>query len=115
MDNWFVGFTPQITTAGWVGYDVKTPIGGYQTGTGAATALPIWTEFMVAACENLPPIDFPVPDGIILRDVCDESNMPSVAGCPKTHQEVFTDPADTLESCNIHGDERTPRRRRIRL
>lgn len=115
MDNWFVGFTPQITCAVWVGYDVKTPIGGYQTGTGAATSLPIWTEFMKVACEDLPPLDFPVPDGVFLRNVCDESNMPSVEGCPRTHEEVFTSGDDTLQTCPIHGDDNGRRKRRIRL
>lgn len=115
MDNWFVGFTPQITCAVWVGYDVKTPIGGYQTGTGAATALPIWTEFMLAATDDLPPLDFPVPDGVILRAVCDESNFASIPACPKKHEEVFTNPSDTLQTCPVHGDESGRPRRRIRL
>lgn len=115
MDNWFVGFTPQITCAVWVGYDLKTPIGGYHTGTGAATALPIWTEFMKYACKDLPPVDFSVPDGVYLYDVCNVSNMKASEYCPSTHQEATFDPADTEEVCPIHGPDKERKSRRKRL
>ncbi len=45
-DAWFVGFDPDITVGVWVGYDEKRPLGSGQTG--AAAALPIWTDFMRA-------------------------------------------------------------------
>jgi membrane carboxypeptidase/penicillin-binding protein len=118
MDNWFMGFTPQITCGVWVGYDLKTPIGGYHTGTGAATALPIWTAFMKYACRDLPPIEFPVPDGIIRYRACDQSFMRASEFCPETHEEVTMDKRDTLDVCPIHGlDEegRPLRKRKIRL
>jgi membrane carboxypeptidase/penicillin-binding protein len=118
MDNWFIGFTPQITTGVWVGYDLKAPIGGYHTGTGAATALPIWTRFMQFACQDLPPVDFPVPEGIILYTACDESSMRASEFCTKTHQEVTQNPSDTLGICPIHGldkEGKSLRKKRIRL
>jgi penicillin-binding protein 1A len=118
MDNWFIGFTPQVTCGVWVGYDLKTPIGGFHTGTGAATALPIWTEFMKFACRDLPPIDFPVPDGIILYRACDQSYMRASEFCPSTHEEVAVDPHDTVDVCPIHGlDEKGQplRKKKIRL
>jgi penicillin-binding protein 1A len=45
-DAWFVGFDPNITVGVWVGYDEKKPLGNGETG--AAAALPIWTDFMKA-------------------------------------------------------------------
>jgi penicillin-binding protein 1A len=118
MDNWFMGFTPQISCGVWVGYDLKAPIGGYHTGTGAATALPIWTRFMTYACEDLPPIDFPVPQGITLFTACDESYMRASEFCTQTHEEVTQHPSDTLGICPIHGldeDGKPLRKKRIRL
>jgi penicillin-binding protein 1A len=48
-DTWFIGFDPHITVGVWVGYDLKTPIGGSSNGeTGASAALPIWMDFMRA-------------------------------------------------------------------
>ncbi|GAB4320732.1 MAG: PBP1A family penicillin-binding protein [Candidatus Zixiibacteriota bacterium] len=113
MDNWFAGFTPQITTVVWVGYDLKTPIGGYHTGTGAATALPIWTEFMKVACDSLPPIDFAQPSGVYLYTACNDSYLRATNACPGTHEEVTLKESDTLDVCPIHGGDRKAKRRRL--
>ncbi|MEW5702698.1 MAG: PBP1A family penicillin-binding protein [Candidatus Zixiibacteriota bacterium] len=115
MDNWFVGFTPQITCGVWVGYDLKTPIGGYHTGTGAATALPIWTEVMKYATRDLPAGDFVAPEGVYTIMVCQDSNKRAVEDCPANREEVFTNPADTLDTCPIHDRWRRHRPRRLRL
>ncbi|HUU44695.1 MAG TPA: PBP1A family penicillin-binding protein [Acidobacteriota bacterium] len=116
MDNWFMGFTPQITCGTWVGYDLKTPIGGYHTGTGAATALPIWAEVMNFACRDLPPLEFEVPDGIILSYVCRESNERACDECPSIREEVYLNAADTIPICPIHdplAKQRKPKRIRL--
>ena len=42
-DAWFVGFTPELLTVVWVGFDDNQPIGL----SGAQAALPIWTQFMI--------------------------------------------------------------------
>ena len=44
-DAWFAGFTPELLTVVWVGFDDNQPVGL----TGAQAALPIWTEFMKRA------------------------------------------------------------------
>ena len=57
-DAWFVGFTPQVSTAVWVGNpNERVPLPGY----GAQLAAPIWQQYMeVAATE--PCDDFPEPE-----------------------------------------------------
>lgn len=113
MDNWFVGFTPQFTCGVWVGYDLKTPIGGYHTGTGAATALPIWTAVMVEASKGLPVEDFEIPDDVYLIAVCQDSNKRATDHCSATREEVFIKASDTLAVCPIHERDsryRSPRR-----
>src|SRR5262249_56498013 len=44
-DAWFVGFTPELLTVVWVGFDDNQPVGL----SGSQAALPIWTQFMKAA------------------------------------------------------------------
>ena len=44
-DAWFIGFTPQITSGVWVGFDDKQISLGKKE-TGARAALPIWMQFM---------------------------------------------------------------------
>ena len=65
-DAWFIGFTPNLVCAVWVGFDdnrqMRTKYGGGVTG--ARGALPIWTIFMKRALKDQPYADFPIPPGI---------------------------------------------------
>ncbi|CAM2986491.1 transglycosylase domain-containing protein [Actinomyces slackii] len=70
-DNvWFVGFTPELSTATWVGHsDGYWPlnnqvIGGRMYGTiyGSDLAVPIWRNYMSAALEGAPVQSFPPAD-----------------------------------------------------
>lgn len=62
QDGWFMGFTPEVVTGVWVGYDTQKSLGSGETG--ARVALPIWLEFMKEAVKNTPQTDFEVPPGI---------------------------------------------------
>ncbi len=61
-DAWFIGFTPEIVTAVWVGYDDQRVLGRGETGGKAA--VPIWLDYMVKAVAPLPKTDFAVPETI---------------------------------------------------
>lgn len=67
VDAWFMGFTPNIVTGVWVGYDGQKPIGTNETG--AKAALPIWLDFMKEAVKDIPEIDFPVPPGVVFASI----------------------------------------------
>ena len=64
-DCWFVGFTPQLVTAVWVGYPKteKTVVVDGSKGFGGTVAAPIWSRFMRAALIGKAVKDFPyAPD-----------------------------------------------------
>jgi penicillin-binding protein 1A len=63
-DAWFAGFTPDLVTVVWVGFDTPQTLGDKQTG--AVVAGPIWHDFMAAAEAGHPALDFPVPPGVSL-------------------------------------------------
>jgi penicillin-binding protein 1A len=64
FDTWFMGFTHDLATGVWLGYDVNvTPLGRYETGGHAA--LPIWLDYMKAALAGREQPDFVPPDGIV--------------------------------------------------
>ena len=63
-DGWFAGFTPDLVTVVWVGYDNPQSLGDKQDG--AHVAGPIWHDFMSAALRDRPVLDFRVPDGVTL-------------------------------------------------
>jgi len=66
-DAWFIGYTPNLVTGVWVGYDDRTSIGDGETGARAAG--PIWTGFMEEVLRNRPVARFPIPPSIIFRKI----------------------------------------------
>ncbi len=65
-DAWFVGFTPDISTAVWIGFDSE---GTLQGTTGGETPATIWRLFMTDITAKTPVKDFPRPRGIISATV----------------------------------------------
>ncbi len=63
MDAWFVGFTPDIITGCWVGFDEERDLGNHETGSRAAA--PIWLQFMQEILRDKEIREFPVPEGIV--------------------------------------------------
>jgi penicillin-binding protein 1A len=63
-DAWFVGFTPDLVTAVWVGFDAPTSLGDKETG--GSNAAPIWHDFMAVALKNRPKLTFTPPPGVAL-------------------------------------------------
>ncbi|MBI4666285.1 MAG: PBP1A family penicillin-binding protein [Nitrospinae bacterium] len=63
VDAWFIGFTPDLVCAVWVGRDDNKPIGHKETG--ARAAIPIWMRFMKEALKNRIATEFVPPDDII--------------------------------------------------
>lgn len=65
-DAWFVGFTPDLATAVWIGCDNNVPLPWI---TGGDLPAVVWGDFMEKAHRNIPVHDFPPPkpgkDGIV--------------------------------------------------
>lgn len=60
MDAWFIGYTPEIITGVWVGFDEERSLG--ENETGGRTASPIWISFMAKILKDKPIKEFPVPE-----------------------------------------------------
>jgi penicillin-binding protein 1A len=69
-DAWFVGFTPDLVVAVWLGFDEPRSLRlQSETGadvTGGRLAAPIFREVMGAALQGSPPIPFRAPPGVAL-------------------------------------------------
>jgi penicillin-binding protein 1A len=64
FDTWFMGFTHDLATGVWLGYDVNvTPLARYETG--GHSALPIWLEYTKRALGERPQPEFAPPAGIV--------------------------------------------------
>ncbi|GGD88548.1 penicillin-binding protein [Aureimonas endophytica] len=101
-DAWFVGYTPDLVTGLYLGYDSPTPLGKGQTGGGLAA--PIFVDFMKVALAGKPAVDFKVPDGMTLVSINRKNGM--AAEGEGTIVEAFkpgTGPADSYQV--IGGDQ----------
>ncbi len=61
-DAWFVGFTPDLVTAVWIGFDDNTSLGDKETG--GSVAAPIWHDYMQTAIKTRPNLVFRAPEGV---------------------------------------------------
>lgn len=84
-DTWYVGFTPRMVVGTYVGYDQPRSLGKHAYGSNVA--LPIYVNFMKAAYNDYPNIDFIVPKSIKLVRVNYETGVPSEG--PGTILEAF--------------------------
>lgn len=67
---WFVGFTPDLLTAVWIGNDRQETPMRYKDGSiGSSLAADLWGKYMKATLANSPYLDFIQPDGIIWANV----------------------------------------------
>ena len=60
-DAWFSGFTADLVTTVWVGYDNNYSLGVHEEG--GVLAAPIWREFMTEALKGRPVLQFPPASG----------------------------------------------------
>ena len=75
QDAWFVGFSPDLVVAVYVGFDEPKSLGRYETG--AAAALPIFQEFMAKALADQVDVPFRMPNGIKLVRVNHDTGKPA--------------------------------------
>ncbi len=86
-DGWFAGFTPDLVCVVWVGFDDGSQLGL----TGAASALPIWADFMNAALTTHPEWtgDWTMPEGIQQIDIDPSTGDIATADLPNKRPELF--------------------------
>ncbi len=85
-DGWFVGYTPNLVCAVWIGFDDNKQLGL----TGAEAALPVWTEFMKNVVDLRPELggkSFAQPDGVTIVEIDPETDELATGKCPR-HERV---------------------------
>jgi penicillin-binding protein 1B len=97
-DAWFVGFTPELLTVVWVGFDDNQPVGL----SGAQAALPIWTQFMMRALAGHASVPFTAPDGVTFVDIDPGTGLLAGPACPRVFREAFLAGTEPVRSCDLH-------------
>ena len=102
-DGWFVGYTPNLVCAVWIGFDDNEQLGL----TGAEAALPAWTDFMSAAVAMKPELggrNFDCPEGIKFVEIDPDFGGISTLSCPHRELIAVTERLAPNVECLLHGN-----------
>lgn len=122
---WFIGYTPELVAAVWVGNDDNSPMKGVWGGN---VCCPIWTQFMLKALDvykrryedqglqtsedmnrsshersrnhHQEEVETPAPQMIRL---CSESGYRATPDCPSTYEVPADSVPSSLGRCPLHG------------
>ena len=86
-DAWFVGFTPDLVAAAYVGFDQPQSLGRKESG--GRVAAPIVRDFFAAALADKPAVPFRVPPGIRFVRIERESGALPGTGSDDVIVEAF--------------------------
>lgn len=96
-DLWFVGYTPDLVAAAWMGYDDATSLG--RKLSSGSTLVPWWTAIMKRLMADVPVRDFPVPEDVVFSKVDSETGFLSVPTCPKRSLVAFKKGTEPSQFC----------------
>jgi membrane carboxypeptidase/penicillin-binding protein len=100
-DGWFVGYTPNLVVAVWVGFDDNRQLGL----TGAEAALPAWIDFVKGAVTLRPELGgeaFARPAGVTFVDIDPETGMRASAYCPTRERVAILPSMAPGGECTAH-------------
>jgi penicillin-binding protein 1A len=132
-DAWFIGYTPELVTAVWVGNDDYSQM---KHAYGGTACIPIWSDFMLKALDvQKKEIAAPKPRLNITEEswheterpaerrrrsettertdgdrttvmICAASGMLATSDCPVTYARSFRIGTEPTQTCTIHGIDR---------
>ncbi|MBI4056270.1 MAG: PBP1A family penicillin-binding protein [Elusimicrobia bacterium] len=103
-DLWFVGYTPDLVAAAWMGYDDFSSLGRKDL-TGGSTVVPWWTEIMQQVLKGYPARDFAVPDHISFVKVDADSGQLALPTCPKQILGTYLKGTEPKEFCQTDHEK----------
>jgi penicillin-binding protein 1A len=108
-DAWFIGYTPNLVTGVWVGYDKPRTI--IRNGYAAQLAVPLWTRFMIQATRDHKPRSFRAPASVVGVTICPLTGKAATEACHRDPQvtlytELFAAGTEPTEWClhNWHNN-----------
>ena len=116
-DLWFLGYSNQLTSGVWVGFDQPRTI--FEKAFSNALALPIWVDIMNASSEDYPPAPFSRPAGLKTVEICKRSGHAATDACYEqkkndqgrlisvrtTYSEVVGSRVRLRRFCDLHSGE----------
>jgi len=105
-DTWFVGYTPEVVAAVWMGFDRQRPI--MAKATGGRLAAPVWARLMTRLyAGRKPPSPWPMPAGVVEGMVDPQTGLLLASGCAPwsgvAYKELFVHGAVPVTVCPSQG------------
>jgi len=107
VNAWFVGYTPELCCAVYVGYDDRKSMGRGQTG--GVVAAPIWARFMTEALKDTVPSEFPIPAGIVFVNMDGRTGRVASNRSGISYRQAFVAGTEPKDEYDARADIRGPR------
>jgi len=101
-DAWFTGFTPDLVTSVWVGFD-RNSISLGRGQAASVVAAPIWAQFMRDSLKGKPQSWYSRPSDVYAINICRESGLLPTKDCERTITEYFLKGTIPTEYCTECG------------
>ncbi|MEH7460725.1 PBP1A family penicillin-binding protein [Bacillus thuringiensis] len=102
-DSWMIGFTPELVTGVWVGYDKQKTIANPAEQVYAKN---MWAAIMEQGLEETPKQDFKKPANVVALTINPENGKIATKGCPVSVKMYFVKGTEPTEYCMDHIDEK---------
>lgn len=101
QDVWYIGYTPEIVGAFWMGYDQPKEM---KEVFGATYCAPMWKETVSTWLKDRPVQNWKEPSGIVRVTVCTESGQLPGPNCPPSslRDEIFIEGRQPMTTCTVH-------------
>ncbi|MBK8595803.1 MAG: PBP1A family penicillin-binding protein [Holophagales bacterium] len=98
-DAWFIGFSPRLLVAVWVGFDDNRGLNL----SGSTAAVPIYADFARRLPSHFFEEPFPEVPGVVTASVDPTTGMLVTEDCPTSINEQFLSGTQPTERCTVHG------------
>lgn len=109
VDAWFIGFSSNLVTGVWTGFDNNETLGFGETGS--RSALPIWKEFMREGIRKYGEHDYRQPVGIVNVRIDKNTGRLASPGASSSFEESFVEgyePGSVQEAPEIKVEDFSP-------
>jgi penicillin-binding protein 1A len=100
-DVWFIGYTPDLVTGIWMGFDRPQKI--QSNAQGGRLVAPAWTSYMSEIYQRRPaPPDWPRPDGLVVREIDKYTGLLRSPFCPDSQvvNEYYIEGTEPVAQCS---------------
>ncbi len=99
-DSWMVGFTPNLSTAVWVGYKKWKPISTYPD---SRYSKKIFANYMEDALKGQPSNSFKAPPGVVKAWVDPSTGLLATDACPNARLTYYLKGTAPTQTCDVHN------------